>query len=115
VVRSSDATAVSVVVPRDQAGSAAALWRPVVEAAGGTLRQDDDVALLSAVGHAVHSHPGTVARVLAALEAGAVPVRMIASSAIAVTCAVPRTEARRAVALLHEKMGLDRVPAAPPH
>jgi len=115
VVRSSDATAVSVVVPRDQAGSAAALWRPVVEAAGGTLRQDDDVALLSAVGHAVHSHPGTVARVLAALEAGAVPVRMIASSAIAVTCAVPRAEARRAVALLHEKMGLDRVPAAPPH
>src|SRR5262249_45828700 len=111
VVRSSDAASLSVVVARDAGASAAGVLRPLVEAAGGTLRADEDGALVTAVGHAVHSHPETVGRVLGALAAGSIVVRLVASSAISVACVVPRPDVSRAAALLHEKMGLDRATA----
>jgi aspartate kinase len=71
---------------------------------GGALRTDAHVAAVSVVGHAIHSHPGTTARILAALAG--VRVEWISSSAICVTAVVPRAAAQRAMQLLHEKLGL---------
>jgi aspartate kinase len=66
---------------------------------------------VSVVGHAVHSHPGTVGRILDALASAAVHVEWVSSSATRVTCIMPRHEAARAQALLHERLGLDRAAA----
>ncbi len=106
VVHAHDAPAWTTIVARDDAARADGILRPFAAERGARLRQDDDIALLTAVGHAVHSHPGTVGRVLEALAAGGVTVRLVASSALSVTCVVPRSEVRRAAALLHDKLGL---------
>jgi aspartate kinase len=86
--------------------------RPVAAALGAGLRTETEVAAVSVVGHAVHSHPGTAARILDALAAAGVRIELISSSAISLTCVVPRREAPRAQALLHERLGLDRRPAS---
>jgi aspartate kinase len=87
---------------------AVGVLRPLVaEVGGGGLQEDAAVASLSVVGHAVQSHPGTVGQVLQALALAEVPVHLISSSAITVTCVVPRAAARRAVQVLHERLGLE--------
>jgi len=86
--------------------------RPVAATLGAGVRTETDVAVVSVVGHAVHSHPGTAARILDALVAAGVHIELISSSAISLTCVVPRREASRAQALLHERLGLDRTPAS---
>jgi len=115
VVHAHDATAWTAVVARDDAARVDDILRPFAAERGARLRQDDDIALLAAVGHAVHSHPGTVGRILEALVAGGITVRLVASSAISVTCVVPRAEVRRAAALLHDKLGLASTAATPAH
>jgi aspartate kinase len=89
------------------ADHAEVVLRPVLESLGAKLRLGRDVAMLSVVGHAIHSHPGTVGRILTALASADVPVQLVSSSAISVSCVVPRGEARRAMALLHARLGLE--------
>jgi aspartate kinase len=113
VVSAGADAALAVVVPRDDGARAAAAWAAVAQARGTGWRQDDDVALVTAVGHAVHSHPGTVARVLEALSAAGIAVRLVSSSAISVTCVVERSMVGRAMTALHAKLGLENAPATP--
>jgi aspartate kinase len=113
VVRAIDAAAVSVVVPREARARAVAAWQALVAARGAALRTDDDAALVSAVGHAVHSHPGTVAQVLDVLSEAGIVVRLVSSSATCVTCVVDRAAVERALVVLHDKLGLERAPATP--
>jgi aspartate kinase len=76
------------------------------------VRIGRDAALLSVVGHAIHSHPGSVGRILSLLAEANVPVQLVATSAICVTCVVPRAEATRAMGLLHARLGLETTGAA---
>jgi aspartate kinase len=71
----------------------------------------DDVASLSIVGQGIQSHPGTAARILQALADENVPLRLVSSSSLAMTCVVPRPDAPRAARALHSRLGLD-APAA---
>ncbi len=78
------------------------------------VEAQDDVAALSVVGQGIQSHPGTVARVLGALRAHEVPVRLVSSSAISLTCVVARAQANDALRALHTELGLDADGAGPP-
>jgi aspartate kinase len=73
----------------------------------GRVELDEDVAALSIVGQGIQSHPGTVARVLGALRDAGVHVRLVSSSAISLTCIVPRSDADHALQTLHTQLGLD--------
>jgi len=95
---------VAILLQESDLPRAEAALRPLVAAAGATLRADAQVAAVSVVGHAIHSHPGTTGRILAALAG--VQVEWISSSSICLTCVVPRAEARRAQVQLHAKLGL---------
>jgi aspartate kinase len=68
---------------------------------------DLDVASISIVGQGIQSHPGTTARILSTLAHENVPIQLVSSSAIALTCVVPRADAQRAAQALHTKLGLD--------
>jgi aspartate kinase len=92
-------------------GRAEAAAATVAAGRGATVRVDADVAAVSVVGHAVHSHPGTVGRILAALRDAGLEVEILSSTATCVTCVVPRSAVRRAMTELHERLGLDRPPA----
>jgi len=89
---------------------AEAALRPLLALPGTQVRTDAQVAAVSVVGHAIHSHPGTAGLILSALEG--VRVEWISGSAICVTCVVPRAEAHRAMAQLHARLGLEG--ASPP-
>jgi aspartate kinase len=92
---------------RQDAVQATDLLRAHVESVGGTLRHDPDVAAVTVVGQGIQSHPGTVARVLATLTRSSVPVHLVSSSAIALTCVVSRAQATTAVRALHAQLVLD--------
>ena len=115
VVQPTAADAMVCVLQASDADRAETVLRPLLDSLGAKLRIGRDVAMLSVVGHAIHSHPGTVGRILTALAAEDVGVELISSSAISVSCVVPRGEARRAMALLHTRLGLEgptQVPSA---
>jgi len=107
VVQPTAGEEVVLVLQAGDADHAEVVLRPVLESLGAKLRLGRDVAMLSVVGHAIHSHPGTVGRILTALASADVPVQLVSSSAISVSCVVPRGEARRAMALLHARLGLE--------
>ncbi len=100
-----DGGELAILVQEADLARADAAIRPLLSAPGAALRTDAQVAAVSVVGHAIHSHPGTTGRILAALAG--VRVEWISSSAICVTCVVPRAESQRAMALLHEHLGLE--------
>ena len=64
----------------------------------------EDVALVAAVGEGAAAHPAALARVLDVLGRAAVPVLSASqqSSNVALTAAVPATQAERAVRALHD-------------
>ena len=99
---------------RDDLERAAQVLRPLLAVlGGGEMQQDPDVAALSVVGHAIDSEPGVVGRILEVLASESVRVDLISSSAISITCVVPRADASRAVRLLHARLGLERAQPAP--
>ncbi|HZL84182.1 MAG TPA: aspartate kinase [Candidatus Krumholzibacteria bacterium] len=93
---------------RDDATRAVAALTPAVHAiAEAEMIHDLDVASISIVGQGIQSHPGTTARILSTLAHENVPIQLVSSSAIALTCVVPRADAQRAAQALHTKLGLD--------
>ncbi len=93
---------------RDDAVRAAeALTVPIQGFPGAALVPDFEVASVSIVGQGIQSHPGTTARIMKTLADENVPVQLVSSSAISLTCVVPRHETARAARALHAQLGLD--------
>lgn len=88
---------------------ATALWNATAANLGARTETHDDVAAVTVVGHAVHSHAGVTAQIMEALSEW--PVRWIATSAAGMTCVVPRAVAVEAARRLHTRLGLDATPA----
>jgi aspartate kinase len=95
-------------VTRSDLVRATSVWEAAAAALGARTEVRDDVAAVTVVGHAVHSHAGISAQVLDALSEW--PVRWIATSAAGMTCIVPRTAAADATRRLHTRLGLDATP-----
>ena len=84
---------------------ASTAWNAAGHALGARTETRDDVAAVTVVGHAVHSHAGITAQVLEALSEW--PVRWIATSAAGMTCILPLAAADEATRRLHTRLGLD--------
>jgi len=93
----------------DIARAATTLAPHLASGAAGTLVQNTAVASLTVVGQGIQSHPGTAAGILSALAAADVPLLLVSSTAIAMTCVVPRHAAQHAARALHTALGLDAV------
>lgn len=74
--------------------------------AGATLEVDDAVAKVSIVGSGMVHHPGVAAGLFEALEEAGIPIRMIATSEIKVSCVVPRHQGLTAVQAAHRRFAL---------
>jgi aspartate kinase len=68
---------------------------------------DENVAKVSIVGAGMMTNPGVAAGMFEALNAENIPVFVVSTSEIKVSCLVPRANYQRAVQACHRKFGLD--------
>jgi aspartate kinase len=67
---------------------------------------DDDVAKVSIVGAGMMTNPGVAAKMFEALSAEEIPVFVVSTSEIKVSCLVPRSRHQDAVRVCHKKFEL---------
>jgi aspartate kinase len=88
---------------------AVALVQPVAEQIGASkLDSAADLAKISIVGTGIQSTPGYAARMFRILADANINIEMITTSDIRITCVVARTDAERAVRVLHKGFDLDQ-------
>jgi aspartate kinase len=68
---------------------------------------DDGVAKISLVGAGMKSSPGVAAEMFDALASEGINIEMISTSPIRISCIVRKSEAERALAVVHSRFGLD--------
>lgn len=68
---------------------------------------DEDVAKVSIVGAGMMTNPGVAAKMFAALNEANIPVFVVSTSEIKVSCLVPRNAYREAVRACHKKFELE--------
>ncbi|MEB3300232.1 MAG: aspartate kinase [Candidatus Sericytochromatia bacterium] len=94
-------------VATGDAGAVVGLVRDwVVRISGATVEVDDAVAKVSIVGAGMVHHPGVAAGFFQALEAAGIPIGMISTSEIKVSCVVPRHQGLGAVQAAHRWFAL---------
>jgi aspartate kinase len=71
---------------------------------------DHGVAKVSLVGAGMKSQPGVAADMFDALAAEGINIEMISTSPIRISCVVRKTDADRALRVVHERFGLDVSP-----
>ncbi|MDN5697219.1 MAG: aspartate kinase, partial [Rubrobacter sp.] len=84
--------------------------RIVEEAArsiGGGVEGEQDLGKVSVVGTGMLNRPGYAARMFDALGRAGIPIRMVSTSEIQVTCVVPQDRVEEAVRILHEDFRLE--------
>lgn len=94
-------------VPTGDGAEAEAVARKVAaKGGGGGVRVDASVAKVSATGAGMRSHPGVAARFFGALWGAGVPVVLVNTSEINLSCLVPAERGEAAVRALAEEFGL---------
>lgn len=66
-----------------------------------TTKTETDVAKVSAVGFGMRSHAGVAATAFRVLDEARIPIRMISTSEIKISCVIPRSDGERAAQILH--------------
>ncbi len=84
-----------------------ALNKLISQLKGGRLIIQQDVAIVSIVGAEMSSQFGVAGRMLSALATAEIPIDLISSSHITISCIVPKNNADQAVKVLHEAFGLE--------
>ena len=69
---------------------------------------DDSIAKISIVGVGMISKPGIAARMFSALGKNGINIKLISTSEIKISCAISRTDGKKALALLHTEFELDK-------
>lgn len=75
---------------------------------GHSLVIDTHVAKVSAIGSGMLGRPGVAARVFKALANGNINIQMIGTSEIKISCIIDRSDAERALGLIHEEFNLGK-------
>lgn len=70
---------------------------------------DDDVCKVSLVGIGMVSQPGTASRMFETLSDKKINIQMISTSEIKISCVIKKEEGKKAVQILHQAFGLDKV------
>lgn len=79
------------------------IQRIAVELNAGEVLHDSDIAKVSIVGVGMIGAPGVAAAMFEALAEANVNIQMISTSEIKVSCVVARSDAERAVSVIHQK------------
>jgi len=88
-----------------------------VELGAREVRTRRDVGKVSLIGLGVQDTPGLAAQAFAVLAAAGIPIEMVTTSQIRISCIVPETRLEEAARLLHQAFGLgaaDELPTVAP-
>ena len=101
------ASDVAFTVSRAEFAEARRLAGEVAESLGGRVEGEEDLGKVSVVGTGMLNRPGYAARVFDALGSVGIPIRMVSTSEIQVTCVIPASQVEEAVRRLHEDFELE--------
>lgn len=102
-------TDISFTVSKSDAESAVAVLKKVVKKVGfKDISQDANIAKVSVVGIGMRSHAGVAASMFEILGRNKINIEMISTSEIKISCVVKKSDAERAVRLLHKEFKLGK-------
>jgi aspartate kinase len=94
-------------VSRAEFAEARRLAGEIAESLGGQVEGEEDLGKVSVVGTGMLNRPGYAARLFGALGKAGIPIRMVSTSEIQVTCVIPAEKVDEAVRRLHEDFELE--------
>ena len=98
---------VAFTIRRGDLAEARRLAGEVAAVLGGAVEGEEGLGKVSVVGTGMLNRPGYAARMFASLGAAGIPIRMVSTSEIQVTCVVPAEMVEEAVRRLHEDFELE--------
>lgn len=98
---------VAFTVRRADFAGALGITDAVADLLGGEAEGEEDLGKVSVVGTGMLNRPGYAARMFASLGEAGIPIRMVSTSEIQVTCVVPSGRVEEAVRRLHEDFELE--------
>lgn len=98
---------VAFTVSRDDFVKALTVAGEIARSSGGKVEGEEDLGKVSVVGTGMLNRPGYAARVFEALGRAGIPIRMVSTSEIQVTCVIPAEKVEEAVRRLHEDFELE--------
>lgn len=98
---------VAFTVRRAEFAEARRLTGEVAESLGGNVEGEEDLGKVSVVGTGMLNRPGYAAKMFDSLGKADVPIRMVSTSEIQVTCVIPAAQVEEAVRRLHEDFKLE--------
>jgi aspartate kinase len=98
---------VAFTVRRTDLAEARRLADEVAESLGGEVEGERDLGKVSVVGTGMLNRPGYAARMFASLGEAGIPIRMVSTSEIQVTCVLPAERVEEAVRVLHRDFELE--------
>jgi aspartate kinase len=98
---------VAFTVRRTDFAEARRLAGEVSYALGGVVEGEEDLGKVSVVGTGMLNRPGYAARMFASLGEAGIPIRMVSTSEIQVTCVLPADRVEEAVRVLHRDFKLE--------
>ncbi|MDQ5811078.1 MAG: aspartate kinase [Actinomycetota bacterium] len=98
---------VAFTVRRGDFAEARRLAGEVAGSLGGVVEGEEGLGKVSVVGTGMLNRPGYAARMFASLGEAGIPIRMVSTSEIQVTCVVPAERVEEAVRRLHEDFELE--------
>ena len=102
-------TDISFTVPRSDTEAAVQALKKIGRKAGFKgISQDPNIAKVSVVGVGMRSHAGVAAAMFEILAGHKINIEMISTSEIKISCVVKKSDAEKAVKLLHKAFKLDK-------
>jgi aspartate kinase len=98
---------VAFTVRRADFGEALDLAGRVAESLDGRVEGEEDLGKVSVVGTGMLNRPGYAARMFATLGEAGIPIRLVSTSEIQVTCVLPAGRVEEAVRVLHSDFELE--------
>ncbi len=101
------ASDVAFTVGRADFADARSIVGEIANALGGVVEGEEELGKVSVVGTGMFNRPGYAAKMFAALGEAGIPIRMVSTSEIQVTCVIPAGKVEEAVRRLHEDFELE--------
>jgi aspartate kinase len=98
---------VAFTVRRDEFAEARQIAGEIADSLGGQVEGEEDLGKVSVVGTGMLNRPGYAAKMFGSLGKASIPIRMVSTSEIQVTCVIPATQVEEAVRRLHEEFELE--------
>src|SRR5919205_955346 len=98
---------VAFTVRRSDFAEARKLAGEVADSLGGVVEGEENLGKVSVVGTGMLNRPGYAARMFASLGEASIPIRLVSTSEIQVTCVLPSGRVEEAVRVLHRDFELE--------